>query len=256
MSLYRVIGNRAMEVDSICVIADVMLNLGRTEEGVALAQTAYTMSMEIGNVWGQVNSMYHLAVGALEREAYAEASELAARCVALSEEFNLHVLQVSIYSLSGIVQRSLNALEDACATHQAAMKLGQQIASAALTALAASELCADYVLLGQWDDAVACALQVATGKSDLFVMAFGLSRWYVTEALVHAGYISLASEDLERWKNRVEQSPRHRIPYLRAVAVLPTLRGKLTRLWLPFGKLSLLLRHCICQANRKTSKLH
>lgn len=43
---------------------------------------------------------------------------------------------------------------------------------------------------------------------------------------MHAGYISLASEDLERWKNRVEQSPRHRIPYLRAVAVLAHAQGQ------------------------------
>ena len=226
VSLYGAIGNRAMEVDSMCVIADVLLNVGRTEEGIVLAQTAYSMSMQIGNVWGQVNSMYHLAVGALEREAFTEAAELAARCVALSDEFNLHVLQVSMYALSGIVQRSLNALEDACSTHQVAMKLGQQIASAALTALAASELCVDYVLLERWDDAVACALQVATGKSDLFVMAFGLDRRYVTEALVRAGYTSLASEDLERWKSRVEQSPRHRIPYLCALAVLARAQGQ------------------------------
>ncbi len=227
MELYRSTGNRAMEVDSMCVVANVLLNVGRTDEGVALAQTAYAISMEVGNVWGQVNSMYHLAVGALEREAYAEAAELAARCLALAQEFNLHVLQVSMYALSGMVQRKLHALEDACTTHQLAVKLGRQMESAALTALATCELCADYTLLERWDEATECAQQVASGKSNLFVMVFGLDRWYVTEALVRGGYIALATEDLERWKKRIEQSPRHRISYLRAVAVLARAQGQI-----------------------------
>lgn len=226
MTLFQTVGNRAMAVDSMCVIADIMLNQGRVEEGIALAQTAYDVSLEISNMWGQVNSMYHLAFGRLERGAVKEALMLAERCVALTEEFKLQVLQVNSYTLSGIVQRALGTIDEACSTHLTALRLGQQVSSPALIAAAAVELCADYAMLGQWENAETLALQVAMGKSNLFVLVFGLSRWYVTEALVRAGHIQLAIEDLDRWKARIGESPRHRIPYLRAQAVLVRAQGQ------------------------------
>jgi DNA-binding SARP family transcriptional activator len=229
MMLFQTVGNRAMEVDSMCVMADIMLNRGRVEEGMAIAQRAYDLSTEFGNAWGQVNSMYHLAFGKLDQGAYVEARDLAESCVTLTEEFKLHVLQVNSYTLLGIVQRSLRELDEACTTHQMAVGLGQQISSPALTAAAAGELCADYAMLERWDDAAASALEVVNGKSDLFVMVFGLSRWYITEALLRAGYIQLAIEDLERWQARIEESPRHRIPYLRAIAVLAHAQGQADR---------------------------
>jgi hypothetical protein len=42
------------------------------EEGMALARTAYDVSSDIGNTWGQVNSMPHLARGKLGRGAMEE----------------------------------------------------------------------------------------------------------------------------------------------------------------------------------------
>jgi hypothetical protein len=38
--------------------------------------------------------------------------------------------------------------------------------------------------------------------------------------------VELATEDLARWKARVEESLRHRIPYLRTVAVLTRAQGQ------------------------------
>jgi tetratricopeptide (TPR) repeat protein len=215
-----------MAVDSMCVIADIMLNQGRIEEGIALARTAYDVSLQIGNAWSQVNSMYHLAFGRLERGAVAEALVLAERCVALTEEFKLQALQVNSYILLGIVQRAAGAVDAARTTHQTALRLGQHISSAALIAAVAVELCADYTMLGQWEESEAFAFQAAIGKSDLFVLVFGLRRWYVTEALVRAGQVELATEDLARWKARVEESLRHRISYLRAVALLARAQGQ------------------------------
>jgi DNA-binding SARP family transcriptional activator len=225
-TLFQSMGNRAMEVDSMCVMASICMNQGRVEEGLALARTAYDVSTEIGNVWGQVNSMYHLAFVSLERGAVPEALEMAERCVTLTEEFKLQVLQVNGYILLGIVQRTLGARDEACTTHVTALDLAQQIASPALKAAAAIELCTDYALLERWRDAETAALEAATGKSNLFVLAFGLSRWHVTEALLRSGQVQLAIEDLERWKARIEESPRHRISYLHAVAVLAHTQGR------------------------------
>jgi len=76
--------------------------------------------------------MYHLAFGRLERGAVTEALALAERCVALTEEFKLQVLQVNGYILLGIVQRTFGAVDEACTTHQTALRLGQQLSSPAL----------------------------------------------------------------------------------------------------------------------------
>ncbi|HEY6539568.1 MAG TPA: AAA family ATPase, partial [Ktedonobacteraceae bacterium] len=222
-------GNRAMQVDSMCVVADILLNQGHIEEGMALAQKALAISQEIGNAWSLVNSMYHIATALLERGNHTEALALAERCVALTEEFKLPVLQVNVYALLGIVQRASQKIEEARATHLLAVEQAQHISSPALLAAAEGELCADYALLGQWEEAAACALRVVSGKSDLFVMVLGLSRWYITEALVRAGYMQQALADLNRWQARIAESPRHSIPYLRAVAVLAHAQGETDR---------------------------
>ena len=94
----------------MCVVADILLNQGHIEAGMALAQKALEISLEIGNAWSQVNSMYHIATALLERGNHAEALALAERCVALTEEFHLQVLQVNMYTLLGIVQRASGKL--------------------------------------------------------------------------------------------------------------------------------------------------
>ncbi len=229
LQLYQTLGNRAMEVDCMCVVADILLNRGHVEEAFTLSQNAYELAVKIGNAWSQVNAMYHLAFVALERGAYEEALNLAQRCVAITEEFKLHALQVNGYILLGIAQRKLQNIEEACATHLRAVELGQDMASPALIATAAGELCADYALLDRWEDAAACALQEVNGKSDLFVLVFGLSRRYLTEVLIRAGHVELAAQDLEHWKARLEESTRHHIPYLRAVAALALAQGEKER---------------------------
>ena len=218
-------GNRAMQVDSMCVVADILLNQGHIEAGLDLAQQALDISLKISNAWSQVNSMYHIATAMLERGNHAEALALAERCVALTEESHLQVLQVNMYTLLGIVQRTSRQLEKAIATHLLAVEQARRIYSPALLAAAECELCADYALSGQWEEAAACALRVVHGKSDLFVMALGLSRQYITEALLRAGHMQEAIEDLHSWQARITESPRHRIPYLHAVAALAQAQG-------------------------------
>ena len=84
LALYRQLGNRAMEADCLCLLASILLNTGRTQEGITAARTAYTISLEIENVWGQANGSYHLAVGAMEMGGYAEALGLAQQCISLA----------------------------------------------------------------------------------------------------------------------------------------------------------------------------
>ena len=60
-------------------------------------------------------------------------------------------------------------------------------------------------------------------------MVLGLSRQYIIEALLRAGHMQEALEDLNRWQARIAESPRHRIPYLHAVAALAKAQGEAGR---------------------------
>ena len=55
----------------------------------------------------------------------------------------------------------------------------------------------------------------------------GLARWYETEALVSTGEIERAVDDVRHFETHFGKSKRHRIPYLRSLAVLAQYRGEI-----------------------------
>jgi tetratricopeptide (TPR) repeat protein len=70
------------------------------------------------------------------------------------------------------------------------------------------------------------SLQALAHRTDFFVASTKLTLWYETEALLRAGEIERATEDVRRYGERIGTSRRYRIPYLRALAVLARYRGE------------------------------
>jgi DNA-binding SARP family transcriptional activator/predicted ATPase len=87
--LFQALGNRAMEVDSLSQAASCKINNGRPHAAISEARTAHTISIEIENAWGQVNSAIPLAQGLLEIGAYAEALSTVQEAVAIAQAHNL-----------------------------------------------------------------------------------------------------------------------------------------------------------------------
>jgi hypothetical protein len=94
-----------------------------------------------------------------------------------------------------------------------------------LTPIAAPELCVDYALLGDWEQAAIYARHALTAPE--FRWGYlGLTHWYETEALLRAGAVALAEEDLRIFEEHVAGNPRYQIPYLRSLAAWATWRGE------------------------------
>ncbi|HEY6542748.1 MAG TPA: AAA family ATPase, partial [Ktedonobacteraceae bacterium] len=229
LALYRELGNRAMEADTLCLLASILINTGRTQEGARAARFAYTISLEVENAWGQANGSYHLAVAAMEMGAYAEASALAQQCLSVAHAQNLLSWQGLGLVLLGNMYRAKMALDEARAAHLQAFEFYKVANYLPLLQMAAAELCADYALLGSWEDAHSYALQALASHDYYILLSTRLAHWYETEALVRAADSERAARDVAYYGERVSSSRRYRIPYLRALAVLAHYRGEVER---------------------------
>jgi predicted ATPase/DNA-binding SARP family transcriptional activator len=222
-ALYRALGNRAMEVDCLGILVCIQIHLGQPEEAIRLGRAARAISLEIKNPWGQVSTAIHLAPALLERGHDREALTIAQEAEMLARTLRLPQMLVFVLPRLGGVYRAHLSLEKALAAHQEAAFIAETLGSAGLRAMAAAELCTDYVLMGEWEKAHAAALQVvASGESNLPYVKF--THWSLTEALLRAGDEVLAAEELERFAGEVGTNRRLRIPYLRSLATLAAWR--------------------------------
>lgn len=227
--LYQAQKNRAMEADCLAQIATDRINLGRTQVGIDAAQEAYTISLQIENVWGQVNSMLPMAQGLMELGKYAQALELAqcaAQLARSNRSNNMFVLLSLVLPIPGAIYRAMLALDIAQATHLEGLQQYEPMGPP-LIEMFAAELCSDYALAGAWEEAYTYAQRVLESRTDTIVLSTKLALWYEIEALVQAGETERATGDVERFGERIGTSRRYRIPYQRALAVLAKSRGEI-----------------------------
>ena len=95
---------------------------------VPAAQAAHTISLEVENAWGQANGSYHLAVGAMETGAYAEALALAQQCISVARAQNLLSWQGLGLVLLGTIYRAMLALDEARVAHLEAFEFYKNVA--------------------------------------------------------------------------------------------------------------------------------
>ncbi|GAC1347012.1 MAG: AAA family ATPase [Ktedonobacteraceae bacterium] len=214
--LYRALGNRAMEVDCLCVVANANIDGGRPQAAMHAAHEAHALCQEFENPHGLVGSAVHLAMGSLEIGAYADALAFAELAVNTARAGGMMVLLFISLKIAGKVHQAMLNLPAAHAAHLEAHKL----LPAPFTAMIAPQLCADCALAGAWADAYTYATQALNTRDALLHLYTGLTLWYETEAVVRAGETERASEDVRGFGERIGSSRRYRIPYLRALAVL------------------------------------
>jgi hypothetical protein len=227
LALYRQLGNRAMEVDCLCLLAGLGICTGQIPLAIDAAQQAQKLAVEAENPWGQVHAVFHLAFASLEMGVYGEALAFARQSVSIAHTQSILLWKGGSLSLLGTVYRAMLALDEARAVHLEALALLETIKAEPLKRLAAADLCADCVLAGAWEEAHAYALQALEPQAPGFAFSTGLARWYQIEALVRAGETERAAEYVQRFRESIGTSRRFRIPYLRALAVLAEHRGEL-----------------------------
>ncbi len=227
---YIALGDRAMEADALSMLAHAQMHRGQLQQGITRARSALTISQEIQNDWGQVNALYDLTSGLLDSGAYTEALEIALEAVASARDLNTRSSRANTLLLRALIQlggvyRAVQAGSAAREIDLEALKLTEASELPSYTAIIASVLCADSVLVGQWADAQRYAQQAATLAGDHELLYVEIPHWRVTEALLHEGNVARAREYLARLKAHSGDGQRDRVQYLRADAELAQWEG-------------------------------
>ena len=225
VSVYRKLGDRAMEVDSLCLLSSCAINTGQLRSATAIALEAQKIALATENWWGQTSVLYHLTLAMMEQGEYGKALTSARQCVSIAYEHDVMPWHGNSLSLLGMVYRAVLALDEARAAHEKSLTFHREIKSMPLSRIAAAELCADYALAEAWEEAASYALQAMEPQSPIFLLCFRLQRWYEVEALLRAGKVEQATEYAQRLGKAIGPCRRHRIPYLRSLAVLAQHQG-------------------------------
>ncbi|MBN9391169.1 MAG: AAA family ATPase [Chloroflexi bacterium] len=228
--LYALLGDKAMETDSLNVVAEAQFKLGRLEQALETLQKTRRISEEISNEWGLVVNAMWRGMVFRDQGKYGEALEQAETGVTRSHEMQQHLLMTFTALALGHVQRNLLNFEAALAAHTEALAiLEQEEFQAVLFSLKYSvfdALCADYAALGDWEKALEYARKaISPADEDLFLFA-GLTRWCNVEALLRGGETGLAQEVFRRFKERTEATRRYQYIILRCLAVLARAENK------------------------------
>ena len=133
---------------------------------------------------------------------------------------------ITSIALLGSIHRTLGDLDAALAAHAEAWSLAEGVDYALFTEHVAAELCADHAVRGDWHMAVSQARVAMQARRRHTAVYVGRVRWYETEALVRAGEVDIAAEDVRQFGQQVGDTSRFRIAYLRAEAVVSDARGQ------------------------------
>jgi DNA-binding SARP family transcriptional activator len=220
-AIYATLGNRAMEAYCLSLEAAVHVHWGQLQAGIAAGRAGLAISLEIENERGHTNNAYNLALGLLDAGEYTAALEVAQAGVTRARSGHPPTLVFNLLTL-GAIYRALFALEAAHTTHLEAKRIADGLRQPFVSEWVVTELCADYVLAGNWVEAHRYAQQARSLRN--YKMAYpGFTRWCETEALVQGGDAEQAAEDLRRMSeqpNWFNHNRRYRVQYVRARAAL------------------------------------
>ncbi|GAB4417587.1 MAG: hypothetical protein Fur0044_13280 [Anaerolineae bacterium] len=223
--LYAALGNRALEAESLCGIARARANLGQPYTAIDLVRTAHTFNLESDNAWGQAVSALNLGFVLLEANEWSEALAVAKAGVGFAQAVSgfapLPILNLTVL---GNTYRAMLALEAAQAAHREAIAISESRPHQPLLRMTASEMCVDCGLVGDWEAAYRYARQSLAAHNHSLLHG-GLYHWYVTEALLWGGDLTLARADAQRFGRQFGHSRRYQIPYRRCLAVLAQWAG-------------------------------
>lgn len=222
-ALFAKLGNRALEADSLVMVAHAQTHRGRPQRAVANLRQAQAIVREIENSWGQVNVAFHLAFALVEVDRLDEALATIEEGLAVAQRHGHDVLLANVYSVRGTVRRARGELAQARADHAEAQKRFADSPFPLLPAITAVHLCADCALAGEWDAAYDYARQSLAVKDLTWLWVWsdtGFFYHHVVAALQRGGDEAAARDALARLETAVGDNPRYQTIYRQAQAAL------------------------------------
>ena len=219
--------NRASEALCWANLAFAQVHAGQVQPGIRSGRRALELSQESKNVWVHINSMRFLTYGLLDAGAYEEALVLMQDAIALARTLPPTILfQRFLYGL-GRTYHALQQWEEARSTLEEAVDVAERLDLARLRVVTLSQLCMNYAVAGQWDQAHMYAVRAMAVRESFerAMILLDFSRQYETEALLRGGDERRARAAMHRLREGLGPSPRFRVPYLRSMAVLSAWEG-------------------------------
>ncbi|HSM55092.1 MAG TPA: hypothetical protein VK879_02965, partial [Candidatus Sulfomarinibacteraceae bacterium] len=228
--LYAGQGDRALEADSLAMVGQAQRHQGRVQQSVDTMKEARTITVDIDNSWGQINTSSHLAEGLLELGQYGKALEMIEAGIATARAHEHTALLANTFSVRGTIYRAMRQLESASADHEEAQKRFATLPFTLLPAIIATHRCADAALRSDWQTAYDFARQVLEVDELAWLWVWcdaGFSYPAVIEALWRAGEQEAARAALQKYDAATGNNPRYRLSFQTAAATLAKLEGNL-----------------------------
>ena len=217
---YLALSNRALEADSLTGLAGAMIFQCRAAEAVAVLQEALGIYQAIENPWGILFSSGWLAAGLLDAGRLERALNNCLQAADHAQTLGPTPVSIWNYLWTGNAYRALFQLDKAIAAHQEAARLNQPHPLRPFAEYIAAELCADYLLAGDWQRASEQAQETLKHRNYQALPQIVLPRWATTAALLQADHHQQARDDQRQSQLLWGQLPRFRVAHLRSQAVL------------------------------------
>jgi tetratricopeptide (TPR) repeat protein len=218
---YAALGERAMEVEQLCILTLQYNNLGQLARSSECGRQALALARQTDNQWGEAYAAFALSMTLVDTGEVAEALALAQQGVMLITPLNVPPLHIVNLLALGNAQLAVGELATAQATLAQAQELNQANGGMRDNAeLLANLRCHAARLQGDWENAYMFARQALAARDYSGSLSAAMWRWCEVAALIRHGDSELARQDLANTAPILARSPRLRLAWLWASAYL------------------------------------
>jgi len=221
------VGNKAMEIRCLSILAYDRILQGRIREGIKIAREALGLSREL-HERAEATGSWALGMGLVDIGEYEEALELSRRGTEMARKLqNVFLLWHNLDYL-GRTHEALLDLDEARRVYEEALGL-KGVLGPQYEAFSSTRLCAVAALSEDWEEAYAHAKRAQQGSTSFYFPDAFFLYYHEVEALLRGGDERSARQLVRRFAQRAQTNERERIPYLRSLAALSEFEGDTQR---------------------------
>ena len=216
--IYAKLGDRVLEGEGLTLHAWAEVFAGKPGEAQRLGRERLFIGRKTGERDIYLADSHGLILALLETGEYEEALSVAHRGAEAARSLGHPARSMGALVVLGDTQRSLYRLEEARAAY---VETAGSINLSQYRALVRSKLCAAAALEGDWEEARTHALEAAALRGEVVLQHTASFHFHLeVETLLRGGEETLARKELFRFGEHIGESPRLRVSYLRARALL------------------------------------
>lgn len=205
--LFKKLFQPALEIDCLTVKANAYLCNGYPAEGLRYATEGLTISERIQNDWGYASAAYNLGFAYLDTGDIEKAIIICQHGLAKARIAGHPPLIFFNMLVLGHVYRAHQQVNLALELHIEGERIANSLKSPFFRMLIITELCADYMELGQWAKAAQYALDLQPLRVRVPYPDF--CRWFAIEALLRVGNSHMVMHELALLRESARTNRRH-----------------------------------------------